>query len=48
MEVPSLGVELELQLNVYTTTAGLRHSHSKVGSEPCLQPLLQLEATLDS
>ena len=26
---------------------GLHHSHSNVGSEPCLQPTLQLTATLD-
>ena len=39
MEVPELGVELELQL-----LGGLRHSHSNVGSEPYL---LQLVATPD-
>ena len=27
--------------------AGLRQSHSNAGSEPCLQPTLQLTATLD-
>ena len=27
--------------------AGLRHSHSRAGSEPCLQPAPQLTATLD-
>ena len=27
--------------------AGLRHSHSKEGSEPCLRPISQLMATLD-
>ena len=27
--------------------AGLRHSHSNVGSEPCLQPTPQLMATPD-
>ena len=26
--------------------AGLRHSHSKAGSEPCLRPTLQLMETL--
>ena len=29
------------------TAAGLHHSHSKVGSEPCLRPTPQLMATLD-
>ena len=29
------------------TAAGLHHSHSNTGSEPCLQPTLQLSATLD-
>ena len=29
------------------TAASLRHSHSNVGSEPWLQPTLQLIATLD-
>ena len=42
MEVPELGVELELQL-----LGGLRHSHSKEVSEPYLQPKSQLMATLD-
>ena len=27
--------------------AGLHHSHSNVGSEPCLRPTLQLMAMLD-
>ena len=27
--------------------AGLHHSHSSVGSKPCLQPTPQLTATLD-
>ena len=30
LEVPKLGVELELQLPAYTT------AHSNAGSEPCL------------
>ena len=29
------------------TAAGLPHSHSNSGSEPCLQPTLQLLAMLD-
>ena len=29
------------------TAAGLRHSHSNTGSEPCLQPTPQLTAALD-
>ena len=28
-----------------TTAAGLHHSHSNAGSEPCLQPTPQLMAT---
>ena len=41
MEVPWLGVELELQL------LALYHSHSNTGSEPHLQPMLQLVAMVD-
>ena len=42
MEVPRLGVELELQLLAYTTA-------TTVGSKPHLQPThtIQLTATLD-
>ena len=40
MEVPKLGVELELQLLAYATT------HSNVGSKPRLRPTPQLMATL--
>ena len=40
-EVPRLGVKLELQLPAYA-------SHSNAGSDPPLQPTLQLRATLDS
>ena len=40
MEVPRLGVELERQLLAYAM-------HSKVGSEPHLQPTPQLMATPD-
>ena len=29
------------------TAAGLRHSHSNVGSEPCLQPTPELTAMPD-
>ena len=29
------------------TTASLHHSHSNLGSEPCLQPTPQFTATLD-
>ena len=36
MEVPRLGVELELQLQAYATAMHLR-------SKPCLQPMLQLQ-----
>ena len=32
---------------VRATAAGLRHSHSNVGSEPCLPPTPQLTATPD-
>ena len=32
---------------IRAAAAGLCHSHSKVGAEPCLQPLLQLVAMLD-
>ena len=39
MEAPRLGAKLELQLLAY------HHSHSNLGSEPCLQPTLQLMAT---
>jgi len=39
MEVPRLGAELELQLH--------HHSHSKVGSEPCLPPTPQPPAMPD-
>ena len=41
MEVPRLEVESELQ------AASLLHSHSNMGSEPCLQPTSQLTAMLD-
>ena len=41
MEVPRLGVELELQTSV------LHQNHSNAGSEPCLQPTPQLTATPD-
>ena len=47
MEVPRLGVELELQQLAYTTPAGLRHSHSNTKSELHLQPIQQLMATPD-
>ena len=40
MEVPRLGVDLELQLLVYTTATAM-------GSEPCLWPTPQLTATPD-
>ena len=30
-----------------TVAAGLHHSHSNVGSEPCLRPTLQLMAVPD-
>ena len=40
MEVPRLGVELELQLLAYTTATATK-------SELHLQPTLQLTATLD-
>ena len=43
MEVPRLGVELELQLLAY-----VRQSHSNVESEPCLWPIPQLTAMLES
>ena len=39
VEVPKLWFESELQ------AAGLHHSHSKMGSEPRLQPTPQLMAT---
>ena len=42
MEVPRLRFESELQLPAY-----IYHSHSKVGSEPCLQPKPQLTTMLD-
>jgi len=32
---------------IRATAAGLRQSHSNVGSEPCLQPTPQLMATPD-
>ena len=32
---------------IQATAAGLHHSHSNVGSEPCLQPMLQLTAMPD-
>ena len=32
---------------IRAVAADLLHSHSKTGSEPNLQPTLQLEATLD-
>jgi len=41
MEVPRLGVQLELQLLAY-----IHHSHSNVGSDLCLQLAPQLPATL--
>ena len=41
MEVPRLGVELELE------PQGLLHSHSDTGSEPRLRPIPQLTAMLD-
>ena len=41
MEVPRLGVELELQLLAYATAT------ETVGSEPCLQPTPQLAAMPD-
>ena len=41
VEVPRLGVELELQL-----PTGLHHSHGNTRSEPCLQPTLELAAVL--
>ena len=41
MEVPRLGVKLELQLLAYIT------SHSNVGSESYLQPTPQFTAMLD-
>ena len=42
MEVPRLGVKLELQLMAYVC-----HSHSSKESEPHLQPVAQLTTTLD-
>ena len=39
MEVPRLGVKLELQLPAYTTAT------ANAGSEPCLQPTPQLMTT---
>ena len=41
MEVPRLGAEIE------AASAGLCHSHSNAGSEPCLQPTLQFMAKQD-
>ena len=41
MEVPGLGVKLELQLLAYG------HSHSNAGSEPWLRPTPQLTAMPD-
>ena len=32
---------------IEAVAAGLHHSHSNVGSKLCLQPILQLTATLD-
>ena len=40
MEVPGLGVKLELQLESH-------HAHSNTGFEPHLQPVLQLMAMPD-
>ena len=42
MEVPRLGVELELQ------PLASHHSHSNTRSEPCLQPTPQLMAAPDA
>ena len=42
MEVPRLGVKLELQLLAYTVATVMP------GSKPCLRPTPQLMATLDS
>ena len=36
-----------LEGRIRATAAGLRHSHSNTGSEPCLQPTPQLMATPD-
>ena len=41
MKVPRLGVLIR------AVATGLRQSHSNARSEPCLQPTLQLTATLD-
>ena len=57
MEVPRLGVELELELLVYTTATAmqdpscvcdLHHSDSNAGSEPHLRPTPQLTAMPDT
>ena len=32
---------------IESVAAGLRHSHSNAGSEPCLSPIPQLTATLE-
>ena len=42
MEVPRLGVESELRMPAFTTAID-----SSARSEPCVQPTLQLTATLD-
>ena len=56
MEVPRVGVELELQLPAYATAiatpdlswvCGQHHSHCNTRSEPRLQPMSQLTTTRD-
>ena len=46
MEVPTLGVESELQKLAYTTVTAM-WDPSNVGSKPSLRPTPQLMATLD-
>ena len=37
----------QARVRIGTVVAGLRHSHSNMGSEPCLQPTPQLTAMPD-
>ena len=44
---PVAYISFRARLQIGATAAGLRHSHSNKGSEPCLRPIPQLTATLD-
>jgi len=48
LSVPTAYGSSQARGPIRATAASLRYSHSDVGSEPCLFPIPQLIATLDS